>query len=226
MAAWFYPLNLGLLRQGFWGIPPYPKAVQSLVPGPSTRVGMGKGADVSRNLVLFWASWWSQVLPNALHYSHVYDVFQRLYIAHSSCTLCRLQYDQFHRSRHSITFNTPNSSTWKYHALSHKGQGVGCARAFWGRKYTRMVLGQGRKYTRMVLGQGRKYTRMVLARVARVTASSVHAVRGLICTRGQGPRLYTRNGFAVCTPLFLQLCILCAPCVQVVRFITILFGHV
>ena len=52
------------------------------------------------------------------------------------------------------------------------GQGVGCARAFWGRKYTRMVL-----------GQGRKYTRMVLARVARVTASSVHAVRGLICTR-------------------------------------------
>ena len=101
--------------------------------------------------------------------------------------------------------------------------------------------------TRMVLGQGRKYTRMVLARVARVTASFVHAVRGLICTRGQGPRLYTRNGFAVCTPLFLQLCILCAPCVQVVRyrslavlplcilcapcvqvvrFITMLFGHV
>ena len=34
-------------------------------------------------------------------------------------------------------------------------------------------------------------------------ASSVHAVRGLICTRGQGPRLYTRNGFAVCTSLFL-----------------------
>ena len=116
------------------------------------------------------------------------------------------------------------------------GQGVACARAFWGRKYTRTVL-----------GQGRKYTRMVLARVARLTASSVHAVRGLICTRGQGPRLYTRNGFAVCTPLFLQLCILCAPCVQVVRyrslavlplcilcvpcvqvvrFITILFGHV
>ena len=95
------------------------------------------------------------------------------------------------------------------------GQGVACARAFWGRKYTRMVL-----------GQGRKYTRMVLARVARVTASSVHVVRGLICTRGQGPRLYTRNGFAVCTPLFLQLCILCAPCVQVVRFITMLFGHV
>ena len=91
------------------------------------------------------------------------------------------------------------------------GQGVGCALAFWGRKYTRMVW-----------GQGRKYTRMVLARVARVTASSVHAVRGLICTRGQGPRLYTRNGFAVCTPLFLQLCILCAPCVQVVRFITML----
>ena len=84
----------------------------------------------------------------------------------------------------------------------------------------------GRKYTRMVLGQGRKYTRMVLARVARVTASSVHAVRGLICTRGQGPRLYTRNGFALCTPLFLQLCILCAPCVQVVRFTTMLFGHV
>ena len=83
--------------------------------------------------------------------------------------------------------------------LAAMGQGVGCARAFWGRKYTRMVL-----------GQGRKYTRMVLARVARVTASSVHAVRGLICTRGQGPRLYTRNGFAVCTPLFLQLCILCA----------------
>ena len=70
---------------------------------------------------------------------------------------------------------------------------------------------------------------------------------GLVCTRGQGPRLYTRNGFAVCTPLFLQLCILCAPCVQVVRyrslavlplcilcatcvqvvrFITMLFGHV
>ena len=118
----------------------------------------------------------------------------------------------------------------------HKGQGVGCARAFWGRKYTLMVL-----------GQGRKYTRMVLARVTRVTASSVHAVRGLICTRGQGPRLCTRNGFAVCTPLFLQLCILCAPCVQVVRyrslavlplcilcapcvqvvrFITMLFGHV
>ena len=94
------------------------------------------------------------------------------------------------------------------------GQGVGCARAFWGRKYTRMVL-----------GQGRKYTRMVLARVARVTASSVHAVRGLICTRGQGPRLYTRNDFAVGTPLFLQLCILCAPCVQVVRFTTMLFGH-
>ena len=49
-------------------------------------------------------------------------------------------------------------------------------------------------------------------------ASSVHAVRGLICTRGQGPRLYTRNGFAVCTSLFLQLCILCAPCVQVVLY--------
>ena len=69
----------------------------------------------------------------------------------------------------------------------------------------------------------------------------------LVCTRGQGPHLYTRNGFAVCTPLFLQLCILCAPCVQVVRyrslavlplcilcapcvqvvrFITMLFGHV
>ena len=30
-----------------------------------------------------------------------------------------------------------------------------------------------------------------------VGASSVHAVRGLICTRGQGTRLYTRNGFAV-----------------------------
>ena len=81
----------------------------------------------------------------------------------------------------------------------------------------------------------------------RVTASSVHAVRGLICTRGQEPHLYTRNGFAVCTPLFLQLCILCAPgvqvvryrslavlplcilcapCVQVVRFITMPFGHV
>ena len=40
----------------------------------------------------------------------------------------------------------------------------------------------------------------------------------LICTRGQGPRLYTRNGFAVCTSLFLQLCILCAPCVQVVLY--------
>ena len=49
-------------------------------------------------------------------------------------------------------------------------------------------------------------------------ASFVHAVRGLICTRGQGPRLYTRNGFAVCTSLFLQLCILCAPCVQVVLY--------
>ena len=49
-------------------------------------------------------------------------------------------------------------------------------------------------------------------------ASSVHAVRGLICTRGQGPRLYTRNGFAVCTSLFLQLCILCAPCVQVILY--------
>ena len=45
------------------------------------------------------------------------------------------------------------------------------------------ALSGGRKYTRMVLGQGCKYTRMVLARVARVTASSVHAVRGLICTR-------------------------------------------
>ena len=120
--------------------------------------------------------------------------------------------------------------------VSEGSGGVGCARAFWGRKYTRMVL-----------GQGRKYTRMVLARVARVTASFVHTVRGLICTCGQGPRLYTRNGFAVCTPLFLQLCILCAPCVQVVRyrslavlplcilcapcvqvvrFITMLFGHV
>ena len=43
----------------------------------------------------------------------------------------------------------------------------------------------------------------------RVTASSVHAVRGIICTRGLGPRLYTRNGFAVCTSLFLQLCIIC-----------------
>ena len=130
-----------------------------------------------------------------------------------------------------VRFQIP---TWVM--VYRSGQGVGCARAFWGRKYTRMVL-----------GQGRKYTRMVLARVARVTASSVHAVRGLICTRGQGPRLYTRNGFAVCTPLFLQLCILCAPCVQVVRyrslavlplcilcapcvqvvrFITMLFGHV
>ena len=39
--------------------------------------------------------------------------------------------------------------------------------------------------------------------VASGGASSVHAVRGLICTRGQGPRLYTRNGFAVCTSLFL-----------------------
>ena len=55
-------------------------------------------------------------------------------------------------------------------------------------------------------------------RIQRGTASSVHAVRGLICTRGQGPRLYTRNGFAVCTSLFLQLCILCAPCVQVVLY--------
>ena len=34
----------------------------------------------------------------------------------------------------------------------------------------------------------------------------------------EGPRLYTRNGFAVCTSLFLQLCILCAPCVQVVLY--------
>ena len=49
-------------------------------------------------------------------------------------------------------------------------------------------------------------------------ASFVHAVRGLICTRGQGTRLYTRNGFAVCTTLFLQLCNLCAPCVQVVLY--------
>ena len=32
---------------------------------------------------------------------------------------------------------------------------------------------------------------------SKVGASSVHAVRGLICTRGQGTRLYTRNGFAV-----------------------------
>ena len=40
-----------------------------------------------------------------------------------------------------------------------------------------------------------------------VGASSVHAVRGLICTRGPGPRLYTRNGFALCTTVFLQLCI-------------------
>ena len=88
------------------------------------------------------------------------------------------------------------------------GQGVGCARAFWGRKYTRMVL-----------GQGRKYTQMVLARVARVTASSVHAVRGLICTRGQGPRLYTRNGFAdfccmytfVLTAVYF-VCSMCAGC--------------
>ena len=42
----------------------------------------------------------------------------------------------------------------------------------------------------------------------KVGASSVHAVRGLICTRGPGPRLYTRNGFAVCTRVFLQPCIL------------------
>ncbi len=49
-------------------------------------------------------------------------------------------------------------------------------------------------------------------------ASSVHAVRGLICTRGQGPRLYTRNGFAVCTTVFLQPCISHAPCVQVHRY--------
>ena len=27
-----------------------------------------------------------------------------------------------------------------------------------------------------------------------------------------------RHGFAVCTSLFLQLCILCAPCVQVVLY--------
>lgn len=62
----------------------------------------------------------SAIKWNALHYSRIYDVFHRLYIAHSSCTLCRLKYDQFHRSRHSITFNTPNSSAWKYHALSYK----------------------------------------------------------------------------------------------------------
>lgn len=33
---------------------------------------------------------------------------------------CISALDQFQRSRHLITFNTPNSSTWKYHALSHK----------------------------------------------------------------------------------------------------------
>ena len=48
----------------------------------------------------------------------------------------------------------------------------------------------------------------ILHHLGWVRASSVHAVRGLICTRGQGPRLYTRNGFSVCTPLFLQLCLL------------------
>ena len=39
------------------------------------------------------------------------------------------------------------------------GQGVACARAFWGRKYTRMVLRQSRKCTRRSGVQGRKYTR-------------------------------------------------------------------
>ena len=84
------------------------------------------------------------------------------------------------------------------HSAFSKGQGVGCARAFWGRKSTHMVL-----------GQGRKYTRMVLARVARVTASSVHAVRGLICTRGQGPRLYTRNGCCMYVHLCSYSCVFC-----------------
>ena len=57
-----------------------------------------------------------------------------------------------------------------------------------------------------------------------VGASSVHAVRGLICTRGPGPRLYTRNGFAVCTRVFLQPCILRAPCVQVHRYRSLAIG--
>ena len=35
--------------------------------------------------------------------------------AHSSCVFCRLEYDQFHPSRHSITFSALNVSTWKYH---------------------------------------------------------------------------------------------------------------
>ena len=84
------------------------------------------------------------------------------------------------------------------------GQGVGCARAFWGRKYTRMVL-----------GQGRKYTRMVLARVARVTASFVHAVRGLICTRG----VYT---FVLTAVYF--VCSMCAGCqVQVFSSLTAVY---
>ena len=53
-----------------------------------------------------------------------------------------------------------------------------------------------------------RYIQRYFGGVKRATASSVHAVRCLICTRGQGPRLCTRNGFSVCTPLFLQLCIL------------------
>ena len=39
-----------------------------------------------------------------------------------------------------------------------------------------------------------------------VRALSVHAGRGLICTRGPGPRLYTRNGFAVCMYHIVPLC--------------------
>ena len=47
--------------------------------------------------------------------------------------------------------------TWK--SPFSRGQGVACARAFWGRKYTRMVLRQSRKCTRRSGVQGRKYTR-------------------------------------------------------------------
>ena len=74
------------------------------------------------------------------------------------------------------------------------GQGVACARAFWGRKYTRMVL-----------GQGRKYTRMVLARVARVIASSVHAAKGLVCTRGM-VLLYVHLCSCSCVFCVLHVC--------------------
>ena len=96
------------------------------------------------------------------------------------------------------------------------GQGVGCARTFWGRKYTRMVL-----------GQGRKYTRMVLARVARVTASSVHAVRGLICTRPRASSVHAE--WFCCMYTFVLtavyfVCSMCAGCqVQVFSNLTAVY---